>query len=415
MAALAEVPLFLCKYLCYNKFIMLSWIFGRESGKTHILAIDLGTASISAVVAVRYEKKDSKAIADPCEILKVLRYPIDLFGYQINGLEQKFPYILKDGFLKMFKDAYGVSRHIDVVSVALSGPFFLDKKARKKIERANPDKIISESEIDVLKKSIEADIVAKNLFAVGSEVLSVKINGYDIKNAAGYKGRTLEAEMIFTSISGTLKDYIENAKEKFFPKAPTRYYSDSRALWRMLKATENFTDPALVVDIGGEVTGIFCADKNNIENVGTSACGIRTLSRRLSASLKTDQKDIEAILRKYTLGILDETLRMKLERALSPALSDWWASLKNVLKNAFTPTSAGVIPKKIIISGGGADLALFSDFLKDSFKKDFGADIEPQILRTEAFQDMLYASGLLAGGGDIILSALILFADAKKI
>ncbi len=394
---------------------MLSWIFGRERGKTHILAIDLGTASISAVVAVRYEKKDYKSIAGPCEILKVLRYPIDLFGYQISGEEQKLPFILKDGFLKMFKDAYGVSHHIDIVLIALSDPFFLDKKLQKKIERANPDKIISKSEADAMIKSLGEIAATKNLFAVGREVLGVKINGYNIENAAGYKGRSLEAEMIFTLISRTLKDYIENAKEKFFPKAEARYYSDSRALWRLLKVTENFADPALVVDIGGEVTGIFWADKNNIEHVGASAFGIRTLSRRISTSLKTDQKDTEAIFRKYTLGTLDETLKMKLERALSPALADWWTSLKNILKNTFTPASAGVIPKKIIVSGGGADFALFSGFLKDSFKKDFGADIEPQILRAEAFLDMLYPSGLLAGGGDIILSALILFADAKKI
>ena len=393
---------------------MLSWIFGHRKNTTHILAIDLGTASISAVVAVRYEKKNSKTIAGPCEILKVLRYPINLFGYQISGDGQKLPYILKDVFLKMFKDAYAASRHIDAVLIALSDPFFVDKKARKKIERANPEKIISESEVDAMIKSIGADAAAKNLFAVGQEVLSVKINGYNIENAAGYKGSALEAEMIFTLISKNLKEYIESAREKFFPKAATHYYSDSRALWRLLKATENFADPALVADIGGEVTGIFWADKNNIEHAGASAFGIRTLSRRISASLRIDQKDAEAVLRKYTLGTLDEALRMKLERTLSPALADWWASLKNTLKNSFTPASAGTIPKKIIVSGGGADFAFFSGFLKDSFKKDFGADVEPQVLRVEAFLDMLYPSGLLAGGGDIILAALILFADAKK-
>ncbi|KKT57454.1 MAG: hypothetical protein UW81_C0006G0024 [Candidatus Giovannonibacteria bacterium GW2011_GWC2_44_9] len=379
------------------------------------MAIDLGTASISAVVAVRYEKNYPKSIVDPCEILKVLRYPIDLFGYKINGDEQKLPYILKDGFLKIFKDAYGASHHVDAVLIALSDPFFAYKKAQQKIERANPDKIISESEIDAMVKSIGTDVATKNLFVVGREVLSVKINGYSIENAASYKGRVLETEMIFTLISRTLKDYIENAREKFFPKAATRYYSDSRALWRLLKATENFTDPVLVADIGGEVTEIFWADKNNIEHAGASAFGIRTLSRRISTSLKIDQKDVEAIFRKYTSGTLDETLRTKLERALSPALADWWASLKNVLKNTFTSISAGIVPKRIIISGGGADFTLFSSFLKDSFKKDFGADIEPQILRAEAFQDMLYPSDQLVGGGDIILSALILFADAKKI
>ena len=150
---------------------MLSWIFGHRRNTTHILAVDLGTASISAVVAVRYEKKDAKSIAGlpvrqagPCEILKVLRYPLDLFGYQISGDEQKLPFILKDVFLKMFKDAYDVSHHIDVILIALSDPFFLDKKAGKKIERANPEKIISKSEIDDIIKSISTAAAAKNLF-----------------------------------------------------------------------------------------------------------------------------------------------------------------------------------------------------------------------------------------------------------
>ena len=94
---------------------MFSWIFGHRKNTKHVLAIDLGTASISAAVAVQYGKRDSKTAAIPCEVLKVLRYPINLLSYQLSGEGNKIPHILKDGFLKMFKEAESVSRHVDVI------------------------------------------------------------------------------------------------------------------------------------------------------------------------------------------------------------------------------------------------------------------------------------------------------------
>ena len=387
---------------------MLSWIFGHKKNTADILAVDLGTASISAAVVQRHEKASSDAPAGLCEVKKVLKCPLNLLGYQLSADAGKLPYILKDGFMKVFKDAYAVSRHADVILIALSEPFFLDKKTRREEVRLNPSKPIGQAEIDAVGKFLSEDVLAlnKRLAPVGRNILAMRVNGYDVGDAVGYKGKTFEAEAIFTLVSATLKSYVDEAKEKFFPRSAISFSSDTWALWKLLKSTENLSDPVLVIDIGGEVTGVFVANKNLIEHMGAAAFGIRTLARRTGAALKIGQEEVEPILRKYTAGALDERLKMKVDRILSAALFDWWASIKNSI-------SAPAAFKKILLSGGGADFSVFSVFLKDGFKKDYGAEVSVEPLRAEAFSDFLDPAGALSGGGDIILAALSIFVDAK--
>lgn len=394
---------------------MFSWIFGHKKNTTHILAVDLGTASISAAVVVRHEKPSPEAPAGLAEIKKVLRYPINLLGYQLSAAEAgKLPFILKDGFMKIFRDAYAASRHVDVVLIALSEPFFLDKKARQEIARPNPKKPIDSFEMETLAKSLSEGILGnKRLAAVGQNILATRVNGYDVGDALGYKGKTLEAEAIFTLVSATLKDYVDEAKDKFFPRSRIAFVSDTFAIWKLLDSTQNLANPVLAIDIGGEVTGVFRADQGTIEHLGAVAFGIRTLARRAGAALKIAPEEVEPILRKYTAGALDERLKMKVDRVLSPALFDWWANLKGYLGASQGAAGAGSF-KKILLSGGGADFGVFSEFVKDAFKKDYGADIAVESLRAEAFSDFLDPSGSLSGGGDIILAALSVFVDAKK-
>lgn len=371
----------------------------------HILAIDLGTASISAAVAVQYGKSDAKTAAAPCEVLKVLRYPINLLSYQLSGEGSKVPYILKDGFLKMFKEANGVSRHVDVILIALSDPFFVDKKVKKILARPQHALLISRAEVGALVKSLEDEVETGPLVIAGSGTVNAKVSGYEVADPVGYTGKSLEVEAVFTLISSTLKNYMAEAKEKFFPGSEVRYYSDARVLWQALRATENLFDPVLTVDIGGEVTGVFWADKHTIEHAGASAFGIRTLARRVGASFKTDLAEAEALLKKYTAGTLDEALKAKLDRALSSALADWWLSFKT----AGQTLPAGLLPQKAVLTGGGADFAPFAAFLKDNFRSEHGIDLSIQTLLAEAFSDFLDPPNIFSGGGDVILTSLLIF------
>lgn len=383
---------------------MFRRLFWHKKGVTHILAIDLGTASISAAVAERGEKT---------AVLKVLRYPIDLFGYQVSGEAQRaqLPHILKDGFLKIFKDAFAVSRHLDVVAVGLSDPFFLDKKTLKKITRPNPMHAIGAEEMNIFAKALEGEVGAPSLAIISREILNTKVNGYEVENAAGFKGKTLETEIVFTLVSSALKEYMESAREKFFPKSSIYYYSDAAIFRKALKAAENLSEPNLVVDVGGEVTGVFWADAWTIQHCGASAFGIRTLSRRVAASLKTDALQTDSLLRKYTSGTLDEAIQAKISRVVALSLADWWMALENVLKQC----GEGAVIKKMVLSGGGAEFQAFAQVLKDGFKKDFNSEIDIRILRAEAFKDFLASApaapvNFLTGGGDLILTSLAIFA-----
>ncbi|OGF63233.1 hypothetical protein A2926_03735 [Candidatus Giovannonibacteria bacterium RIFCSPLOWO2_01_FULL_44_40] len=378
---------------------MLLDFFKRERGRTHVLAIDLGTASISAAAAVRHE-------GEKTEILKVLRYPIDLFGYQLGGVAEKLPYILKDGFIKVFKDAFGVLRHFDIIMIGFADPFCVDKTTERKITRANSSSAITEEEINRMVKSLRDEIMDKMLAIVGHEILSMRVNGYEVDSANRYKGKSLEAAIMFTSISPTLKEYVESAKEMFFPKSGVFYYSDAAVFRKALKSTGNLYEHGIAMDIGGEMTTIFDADACVNQRYGAAAFGVRTLMRRVEASMKIDAAEAESLIKKYSSGALDEAIKTKVEKVLTPALSDWFLALQEPIRQF----ASGNYTRKIMLTGGGADLALFAGFLKESLKRDYNIAADIQIFNAEIFRDFFAGASQnwLRGGGDVILSSLAL-------
>ena len=392
----------------YNKdIVMFGDFFGHKKNVSHVLAVDIGTASISAVLAAAYLKENKR------EILRIFRYQVNLVAYS-NTKESgdRTSHLLKEKLLKAFAEASAALReisfgHIDLLLVSFSDPFFLDEKIEKKVFRANLQAPINQTEINYILKSLEEDAKHSHgsLAAASSEALAYLVNGYEVTSPIGYKAKSLEVFAALTLITPILKEYIESAKNKFFPECSVKYFSDARVLWNALRLTDNLSEPLLFLDIGGEVTGVFLASSAGIEHIGAATFGIRTLERRISASFGMDHLDAEAMLKMYTAGTLDDPKKDKIEKIISSALTDWWSEIHKALLRL------GIkgLPKKAMVSGGGADFSVFPVFIKENMKE---TDII--ILKSEAFKDFFYPSssnqGSLLGGGDVILSALLLFA-----
>jgi cell division ATPase FtsA len=231
----------------------------------------------------------------------------------------------------------------------------------------------------------------------------MRVNGYPVKDAVGYKGNEIEISGLFTLISKFLKEYVEEAKLKFFPHSKIRYYSDIRVLWQVLKSTENLFEPSVVADIGGEMTSVFFIGgvpggttqaflPEAIEHGKAFAFGVRTLERRLAAYLKTDFLDAESVFKKYTANTLDEATKIKVSKILDSAMDDWWSSFK-----------------ESIADFKGTDCGVFADVIKNNFKKYFDLDVSPHNLQAEVFKDSFVSMDMLSGGSDVVLVSLILY------
>lgn len=370
----------------------------------NILAIDVGTASISTALAV---KKSSKTAPErQLQVLKVFRYQLNLIGEELGKEESsRVPHILKDALSKAFKEAYSISKHVEAVLICFSDPFFLDEKLSKSFERPLAGKFINAEEISAALRSIKEEIAHSkpSLLAVGEEILNTRVNGYDVKNAVGYCGKALEIEAVFTFISPTLQNYVTEIKEKFFPRAKISYYSDARIMRKALKAVADLSEPVLMLDIGGEVTGIFRIDSENVEHLSATPFGIRTIERRVSRALKVNQGEAESLLKMYSASALKDALKEKLDKIIAGAVADWWLEIFNSLK-AF---GEGGTQRNVMISGGGGDFDIFLRQIREGMQKEYGLEVEPTSLRAEAFKDFFAPPLPFSGGSDVILASML--------
>lgn len=356
----------------------------REFKKKHVMAVDISTSAISAALALKHENTGI------VEILKTLKSPFDLLGENVS--EGRIPRVLRESLLKIFKDACAVSRHLDEIIVVLSDPFFLDLTFSKKINRLHPESKIGAADIarllDDLKK--ETELKSGQLVLIGEETLSSKINGYDVSDAVGYSGKSMEISVVFTFINKFIKDTVLDSQEKFFPRSRLEYISDSRLMRRSLQRFRLLDEPVILFDIDGESTGLYFLSEDTVRHLGISAFGSKTLERRVS------------LVSRYADGALEDKLRDRVEMELQPVFLHWWEGVWPYLKQL---EEIG-FPKKVFVAGRDQTASVFLPNLSNYLKANVNFQQTLHFFSIEPLNDFLHPPSIISQKQDILLASL---------
>ncbi|MBI2023482.1 cell division FtsA domain-containing protein [Candidatus Giovannonibacteria bacterium] len=372
---------------------MLNFLTSRTSfAGTKLLAIDVGTASLSAVLAA--EEHGGKL-----KISKVFRFPFNLL---IEGPKKQSANAVLSNLKKVFAEAARAEPEVKKILISFSDPLVSERALRHIVERKPPFTPISESEIKFAIDEAAGKLSSENpsLVAAKKEILGASVNGYAVTSPVNYRGKFFGINVLFTFISELLKKQADEAREHFYPAAGLCFFSDARVVFNTLKGTQNLSEPLVLADIGGEVTSVFHVSGDELRQAEPVAFGVRTLERRASVFFKTDFSEAESILKKHLAGTLDTALEEKAARFLDSALEDWRVELKKHID------FFGEKTKKIMLTGGGGDLLVFTD----AVKKEFGAVMPEtgiQSLKAEALKDHFVSLENLSGGKDVILASLL--------
>ncbi len=383
---------------------MISWLFvGKEKSALKLLAIDIGTASISAALVNCFEGGGNEKSS--YEVVKILRYPFNLKDSQHTFL---------DKIKKLFGEVASSKFYPDKIVCSFSDPFYVEEKITKQFIRQEPEKEIDSTEFQMILSDIEQEawsIQTQALVPVRRQIIFQSVNGYSLSSSFGYKGRVLDISVKFIFIPKYLKENIEEIKSVLFPGSEISFFSDAFILWRALKFAHSF-EPAIVIDIGGEITNLFKMDLNEEIHIESLSFGIRTLERRIASFLKLrDYLEAESILRRYTSNSLEEAAEKKLATLIKTALEDWWKEFDKAVKNLDAKKGLVFLPKKIILSGGGSDFGVFSSLLKENLKKYYNMDVIIQNLSLDKFKEFFVSTASFSGGSDAVLFSLVLFND----
>lgn len=320
-----------------------------------VLAIDIGTASISAAVAERDQRG------------KFFVHDVWRLSYDYGNKEAGK--ILIKNLDRAFFDVSKSHPIISKVFFGFSSPFYLEKTTTAEFERTNPEILISENELERDIKTLKNQIY-EGVKVVSCDVLETKINGYFVEDPLGHSGETLEIKANFLILGTLLKNSIEELKDKYFPASEFKFFSDSSVI---KKAVFNLFFPKgefSILDIGGEVS---------VLGHYIIPFGLCNIERRIPQSF----------LQRFSSGHLDYPH----ERAINKILKSYSGFLLDTLKEyKFS---------KIFLTGAGANLAHFFEIIKEN------SAAEIKTVKAEDFNKFFSKLNSLSGGGDAVLTSLI--------
>lgn len=346
---------------------------------TKILAIDIGTASVSAAVA---EQK----MGEKADVRNVFRYYYDASSSDNSKL-------LLRAVSRIFNDAHKVEKNFSSVRISFSSPFFLEQSIGLETKRENPKVPVSANEVTNLLLAMKNKF-PKDLEMIFCDIISYNVDGYEVPEPYGYIGEILKIEAKTFAISKFLKSQLYGLKDKFFPSSDVYYISDGEALKKLAFTALPKISPA-VLDVGAEISAL---------NSQILPFGIRALERKVASFLNISLLDAENMLRKLTYGTLDYARERAVNRIIGADLSAWSEMIKENLSSVKNK-------KKLFISGAGADFNILIKTINEDLKNLYNFDMDIGILSPNYFKENFFHFGGLSGGKDAVLTALILIHD----
>ena len=331
-----------------------------------ILALDIGTEFVKAILAKPTKKGD-------LEILGVGKAR-QVEGNMHAGAVADIPAVVNvcEEALVQVEDQAG--ERADLTGVGIAGELIKGDTTIVNYNRKNPDKPITESEMqEIIKKVLQkAGELAKKAVAletgnenvevrlINSAIVSLTIDGYKISNPIGFKGSDVVIQF-YTAFAPLIH---VAAIEKVCAELNLDLLTVAVEPFAVCRAClgddldSNFS--GIVMDIGGGTTDIAVVDDGGVEGTKMFSIGGRSFTHQIAESLGVDFETAENYKLDYDTTKLDDRVKAKVETAISRNLSVWLTGVEVALEEF---ENTGSLPRNILLCGGGASLSLLQEKL----------------------------------------------------
>lgn len=330
-----------------------------------ILGLDIGTEFVKAVLA--------KPRKSGLEILGVGKAK-QTEGNMISGAVADIPAVVSVCEEALVEAEEQAGERANLVVVGIAGELIKGNTTTVNYTRKNPNKPISETEMEEIIKKVQqkSGEVAKKTVAletgndnvevrlINSAIVSLTIDGYKISNPIGFKGSELSI-LIYTAFAPLIH---VAAIEKVCAELNLDLLTVAVEPFAVCRAClgddleSNFS--GIVMDIGGGTTDVAVVEDGGVEGTKMFSIGGRSFTHQIAESLGVDFETAEDYKLNYDTGELDDRIKSKVETALSRNLSVWLTGVEVALEEF---NSIGSLPRNILLCGGGASLSLLQETL----------------------------------------------------
>ena len=325
-----------------------------------ILGLDIGTEFVKAVLAKPNKKGD-------LEILGVGKAR-QAEGNMHAGAVADIPAVVnvcEDALVKVEDQA---GERAELVVVGIAGELIKGNTTTVNYTRKNPNKPITESEMEEIIKKVQqkSGEVAKKTVAletdndnvevrlINSAIVSLTIDGYKINNPIGFKGSDVVIQF-YTAFAPLIH---VAAIEKVCAELNLDLLTVAVEPFAVCRAclgddlSSNFS--GIVMDIGGGTTDVAVVEDGGVEGTKMFSIGGRSFTHQIAESLGTDFETAEEYKLDFDTGKLDDRIKAKVETAVDRNLSVWLTGVEVALEEF---QNVGSLPRNILLCGGGASLS----------------------------------------------------------
>ncbi len=347
----------------------------RRNSSDTILALDIGTEYVKAVIARPGEDHDLEIIG----IGKAHQDPSNMYAGAIADI----PGVVSvcERALNQAEKVAGTTSKLTVVGIA--GELIKGNTSTVRYRRKSGNKPLSEQEMALIIQRVQARAGERarkeiadetnnpdvEVRLINSAIVSISIDGYKISNPIGFKGTDVVIQF-YTAFAPLI--HI-SAIEKVCAELSLDLLAVAVEPFAVCRAClgddldSNFS--GIVMDIGGGTTDIAVVDDGGVEGTKMFGIGGRSFTHQIAEALNVDFDTAE----KYKLSLNNPTkipadLRDTILLAVQRNLAVWLSGVQITLEE-FQLTE--MLPNKLLLCGGGAGLAELQDVLAttDWFKE----------------------------------------------
>ena len=339
----------------------------EELSDNHIVALDIGTEFVKALVAEIHE--------DEIHVIGVGRARQDVADMHSGAIADIASVVENcENALIEAEDQAEIQAKKAVIGIA--GELVKGATNTIKYRRPQPNRPLDEAEMEFIIDKIQerAQLKAQREIAletgnqeaeiklVNSAIVGIHIDGYKVSNPIGFQGKDVSIQ-IYTAFAPTVHigaiervanelalDLIAVAAEPF-AVARSVVGSDS---------SSSFT--AILADIGGGTTDIAVVNDGGVEGTKMFGIGGRSFTNQIANELSLSYKNAE----KLKLNLSNEKLKSSIAKQAIDAIDntlDVWISGVELALSDFEELD--YLPNKILLCGGCSSLESLVDRLEN--------------------------------------------------
>jgi len=354
----------------------------EELSDNHIVALDIGTEFVKALVAEIHE--------DEIHVIGVGRARQDVADMH-SGAIADIASVVENCEKALIEAEDQAEIQAKKAVIGIAGELVKGATNTIKYRRPQPNRPLDEAEMEFIIDKIQerAQLKAQREIAletgnqeaeiklVNSAIVGIHIDGYKVSNPIGFQGKDVSIQ-IYTAFAPTVHigaiervanelalDLIAVAAEPF-AVARSVVGSDS---------SSSFT--AILADIGGGTTDIAVVNDGGVEGTKMFGIGGRSFTNQIANELSLSYKNAE----KLKLNLSNEKLKSSIAKQAIDAIDntlDVWISGVELALSDFEELD--YLPNKILLCGGGSSLESLVDRLEnDDWWKELPFNKKPKV------------------------------------